>query len=49
MKTLRDKEVFVARTVKVSGRVYTMRNAHGISVSPQSRQRSAQVQKGASL
>ncbi len=49
MKTLRDKEVFVARTVKMGGRVYTMRNAHGISLSPQSRQRSTQGQKGASL
>jgi hypothetical protein len=47
MKTLRDKEVFVARTVKVNGKVYTMRNEHGISVSPQTRKRAAQ--KGESL
>jgi ABC-type uncharacterized transport system ATPase subunit len=47
MKTLRDKEVFVARTVKVNGKVYTMRNEHGIPVSPQARKRA--VEKGESL
>jgi ABC-type uncharacterized transport system ATPase subunit len=47
MKTLRDKEVFVARTVKVNGKVYTMRNEHGVPVSPQTRKRAAE--KGESL
>lgn len=51
MKTLRDKQVFVTRTVKVGGRIYTMRNEHGIPVSPQTRQRASQkaAQKGESL
>jgi hypothetical protein len=50
MKTLRDREVFVARTVKVGGQVYTMRNEYGISVSPQSRARaSLKAQKMESL
>jgi len=47
MRTFGDKEVFVARTVKVNGKVYTMRNEHGLDVSPQTRQRAAQ--KGESL
>jgi hypothetical protein len=51
MKTLLDREVFVARTVRVGGRVYTMRNEHGVPVSPQARERASQrpVQKGDSL
>ena len=50
MKTLRDRAVFVARTVKVGGQVYTMRNEHGIPVSPQSRARASQkAQKMESL
>jgi hypothetical protein len=46
MKTLRDKQVFVARTVKVGGQTYVMRNEHGIAVSPQSRARGGQTSKG---
>lgn len=42
MKTLRNKQVFVVRTVKMGGQVYTMRNEHGIQVSPQSRERASQ-------
>jgi|HubBroStandDraft_1064217.scaffolds.fasta_scaffold601578_1 DNA/RNA endonuclease YhcR with UshA esterase domain len=42
MKTYKDRELFVARTVKVGGQVYTMRNQHGIAVSPQSRARAGQ-------
>jgi hypothetical protein len=57
MKTFKNKQLFIARTVKVGGRVYTMRNEHGISMSPQSRARAGQkpavfsssVQKGESL
>jgi hypothetical protein len=41
MKTAKDKEVFVARTVKANGKVYTMRNEHGISISPQTRELAA--------
>ena len=47
MKTLKDGEVFVVRNVKAGGKVYTMRNTHGIPVSPQARQRAAE--KGESL
>ena len=47
MKTLNEKEVFLARTVKVNGKVYTMRNEHGIPVSPLARERAAE--KGESL
>jgi hypothetical protein len=39
MKTIKNKEVFVARTVTVGSRVYAMRNEHGIPVSPQARAR----------
>ena len=58
MKTYNDKQVFIARTVKVGSQVYTMRNQHGIPVSPQSRARAGQkpapfnsraAQKGESL
>jgi hypothetical protein len=59
MKVVKDKEVFIARTVRVGSRVYTVRNEHGIPVSPQSRARAGQkpapltssrsAQKGESL
>jgi len=52
MKTLKGGEqVFIARTVKAGGRVYTIRNEHGIPVSPQARERASQkaAQKGGSL
>jgi hypothetical protein len=51
MKTLRDKQVFLVREVKAGGQVYTMRNVHGIAVSPQTRERASQktAQKGESL
>lgn len=38
MKTLRNKQVFLARTVKVDGQVYTIRNARGFSVPPHARE-----------
>jgi len=47
MKTFRDKEVLLVRSVKVSGKVYAIRNAHGIPVSPQTREIAAR--KGESL
>jgi hypothetical protein len=47
MQTFMGKEVFVVRSVKANGKVYTMRNEHGIDVSPQTRERAAQ--KGESL
>jgi len=51
MKTLKGEQVFIARSVKVDGQVYTMRNEHGIPVSPQARKRASQkiAQKGGSL
>ena len=39
MKTAKDKQVFLARTVKAGGLVYTIRNEHGFPVSPQARER----------
>ncbi len=47
MKTVRDKEVFVVRSVKANGKTYTMRNEHGIEVSPLTRERAAE--KGVTL
>jgi hypothetical protein len=51
MKTVKDKQVFLARTVKVGGRVYTIRNEHGFPVWPQARERAngKTSQKGESL
>jgi hypothetical protein len=37
MKTIKGQQVFLARTVKVSGETYTIRNEHGIEISPQAR------------
>jgi hypothetical protein len=42
MKTLKNQQVFVVRTVKAGGQIYTMRNEHGIQVSPQARERAGQ-------
>ena len=39
MKTLNDKQVLLTRTVKVGGQVYTIRNEHGVPLSPQARER----------
>ena len=47
MKTVRDMEVFVVRSVKANGITYTMRNEHGIEVSPLTRKRAAE--KGVTL
>jgi hypothetical protein len=50
-KTLKNKEVFVTRTLKVGGQVYELRSKHGVPFSPQSRERASQkaAQKGESL
>ncbi|MGA9073665.1 MAG: hypothetical protein WB368_06110 [Candidatus Sulfotelmatobacter sp.] len=42
MKTLKDKPLFLVRTVKVEGEVYTIRNEHGVPLSPQARERAGQ-------
>jgi len=47
MRTIKDKPVFMTRTVKVGDQVYTIRNEHGVPVSPQARERAQQ--KGESL
>lgn len=50
MKTLRNREVFIVRTMLVGGHVYSIRNQHGVPVSPQSRERSEKTaQNGVSL
>ncbi|HLM83125.1 MAG TPA: hypothetical protein VK302_21180 [Terriglobales bacterium] len=48
MKMIGNRQVFLARTVKVEDRVYALRNEHGIPVPPQSRERVSQKtgQKG---
>ncbi len=51
MKTIKDKPVLLVRTLKVGGKVYTIRNEHGVLLSPQARERADQKasQKGESL
>ncbi len=41
-KTLKNKEVFLARSVKIGEHLYVIRNEHGIPVSPQARERASQ-------
>jgi hypothetical protein len=49
MRTVQDKHVFLVRTVKVGGKVYTIRNEHGFPVPPQTRMRTSQTTAGESL
>ena len=42
MKTLKGKQIFFARQVKIEGHVYAIRNEHGIPVTPQARERANQ-------
>jgi hypothetical protein len=51
MKTIKDKQVFIVRTVKADGRLYEIRNKYGVPTSPQAHERAGQTaaQKGASL
>ena len=42
MKMIKDKPVFLVRTLKVGGEVYAVRNKHGFPVSPQARKRAGQ-------
>lgn len=49
MKTVKDKQIFIVRTLEVGGRTYTIRNEHGLPLSPQGRPRMNQtVLKGVS-
>ena len=45
------RQVFVVRTLKVDGQVYTLRNSHGVPLSPQAHERASQKTglKGESL
>ena len=50
MKTVRDKQVFIVRTMEVGGHTYTIRNQHGAPMSPQSREHGQKTaEKGVSL
>jgi hypothetical protein len=51
MKTIKDRQVFLARIVKAGGQVYTIRNARGFPVPPQARERASRktARKGESL
>jgi hypothetical protein len=46
-----DRQVFIVRTLKVDGEVYSVRNSHGVPLSPQAHERTGQKtgQKGESL
>jgi hypothetical protein len=44
-----DKEVLLARTVKVGDEIYTVRNEHGFPISPQTRERVSGKNAGESL
>jgi hypothetical protein len=50
MRTIKDKPVFVVRTVSAGGKVYSVRNEHGSVLTPQARERAGQKtgQKGES-
>jgi hypothetical protein len=47
LKTINDQPVFLARTVKVGANTYTIRNEHGIEISPQARE--PRSEKGSAL
>jgi hypothetical protein len=47
MNIFNGKQVVLARTVKVGGKVYVIHDAHGIPISPQARERA--TRKGESL
>lgn len=46
MKRIKDKAVFLVRSMKVGGDVFTIRNKHGFPVSPQARKRANQKTGG---
>jgi hypothetical protein len=39
MRTNKGRSLFLVRTLKVGGQVYTIRNQHGFPISPQARER----------
>lgn len=49
LKTLNHRQVFLARTINTGGKTYSLRNEHGIPVSPQASERAQGAQKGVTL
>ncbi|MFZ0761668.1 MAG: hypothetical protein WAM69_17100, partial [Candidatus Sulfotelmatobacter sp.] len=49
MKTIRDKQVFLVRAVNAGGQIYTIRNEHGVPVSPRARERANRKVAGEGL
>jgi len=49
MKTINGKQVFLVRTVKAGGQVYTIRNERGFPIPPQARERASQTTAGEAL
>jgi hypothetical protein len=49
MKTIKGRQVFLARTVRVGAQIYTIRNEHGIPLSPQARERASRKTAGEGL
>jgi hypothetical protein len=49
MKMIRDKQVLLVRVVKAGGRVYEIRNEHGVPVSPQAHERASRKLAGEGL
>jgi hypothetical protein len=39
MRTIKDRPIFLVRTIKAGGEIYTLRDQHGVQLSPQARQR----------
>ncbi len=49
MKTIKDKQIFLTRSVKSGGQVYAIRNERGMLISPQARQRASRKTAGEAL
>jgi hypothetical protein len=50
LKTLKDRQVFIVRTVKSGGQTFSIRNRHGLPISPMGRELlQKNAEKGASL
>ncbi len=49
MKTIHEKQVFLARTVRAGGQVYTIRNQRGFPIPPQARERTSRKTSGEAL
>jgi len=49
MKTLKDSQVFMARTVKAGSTIYTIRNKRGVPLSPQTRELESRKSAGEGL